>query len=106
MRRILVDYARKSRSAKRGGGRQRISDIELHLDELPSAETECASTLCALDDALETFARLDPRRAQVVELRYFGGLSVKETATVLEASPQAVMRDWKLAKAGPTRELS
>jgi len=97
---------RKSRSSKRGGGRQRLSDIELHLDELPSAETECASTLCALDDALETFARLDPRRAQVVELRYFGGLSVKETATVLEASPQAVMRDWKLAKAGPTRELS
>ena len=105
MRRILVDYARKARSAKRGGGRQRISDIELNLDQLPSAESERASALCALDDALEAFARLDPRRAQVVELRYFGGLSVKETAEVLDVSPQTVMRDWNIAKAWLTREL-
>lgn len=106
MRRILVDYARKSRSTKRGGAQGREYDIALNLDEFPSAEAERASALCALDDALEAFARLDPRRAKVVELRYFGGLSVKETAAILDVSPQTVMRDWKLAKAWLTRELS
>ena len=105
MRRILVDYARKSRSTKRGGAQGAEYDIALNLDEFPSAESERALALCALDDALEAFARFDPRRAQVVELRYFGGLSVKETAAVLNVSQQTVMRDWKLAKAWLTREL-
>ena len=84
MRRILVDYARKSRSTKRGGAQGPEYDIALNLDEFPSAESERASALCALDDALAAFARLDPRRAQVVELRYFGGLSVNETAAILD----------------------
>ena len=106
MRRILVDYARKSASAKRGGARKREYDTDLNLDEFASAATERASALCALDDALEAFARLDPRRAQVVELRFFGGLSVKESAEVLGVSAQTVMRDWKVAKAWLTRELT
>jgi len=106
MRRILVDYARKSGSAKRGGAHGPEYDAVLNLDEFPSADSERASALCALDNALEAFARLDPRRAQVVELRYFGGLSVKETADVLDVSPQTVMRDWKVAKAWLARELS
>ena len=70
------------------------------------ADSAASSSLCALDDALETLSQLDPRRAKVIELRFFGGLSVEETAEVLEVSPQTVMRDWRLARAWLARELS
>lgn len=100
MRRILVDAARARRSAKRGGAAPRV-----HLDEVPGVSTERAGELLALDEVLNSFSRIDPRKAQVIELRFFGGLSVKETAEVLKISPQSVMRDWKLAKAWVLREL-
>ena len=105
MRRILVDAARKRAAAKRGGGTLRIDHSSaVDLDQFPSADSDAAS-LCALDDALESLAQLDPRRAKVIELRFFGGLSVEETAEVLEVSPQTVMRDWRLARAWLAREL-
>ena len=100
MRRILVDAARARTTAKRGGVVPRV-----HLDEVPDVSTERASELLALDEVLTNFARIDPRKAHVIELRFFGGLSVKETAAVLKISPQSVMRDWKLAKAWVLREL-
>ncbi|HEU4686742.1 MAG TPA: sigma-70 family RNA polymerase sigma factor [Vicinamibacterales bacterium] len=107
MRRILVDAARARAAAKRGGGAQRVEhSSSVDLDELPMADSEAASSLCALDDALESLSQLDPRRAKVIELRFFGGLSVEETAEVLEVSPQTVMRDWRLARAWLARELS
>jgi RNA polymerase sigma factor (TIGR02999 family) len=107
MRRILVDSARARLSAKRGGGMVRDEhSTAINFDALPAAETERAAELCALDDALESLAQLDARRAQVVELRFFGGLSVEETAAALRVSPQTVMRDWKVARAWLMRELS
>lgn len=107
MRRILVDAARARAATKRGGGAQRVEHpSSVDLDELPMADSEAASSLCALDDALESLSQLDPRRAKVIELRFFGGLSVEETAEVLEVSPQTVMRDWRLARAWLARELS
>ena len=75
------------------------------LDQIPTADADAASSLCALDDALETLTRIDPRRAKVIELRFFGGLSVEETARCLQVSPQTVMRDWRLARAWLAREL-
>jgi len=105
MRRILVDAARKRAAAKRGGGALRADHSSaIDLDQFPSADSDAAS-LCALDDALESLAQIDPRRAKVIELRFFGGLSVEETAEVLEVSPQTVMRDWRLARAWLAREL-
>jgi RNA polymerase sigma-70 factor, ECF subfamily len=101
MRRILVDAARARGSRKRGGGVVKV-DVE---DACVGAPGRDASTI-ALDDALTALAKFDPRKAQVIELRYFGGLSVEETAEVLKISPQSVMRDWKLAKAWLMRELS
>jgi len=77
----------------------------LDLDAFPATRTDRASELCALDDALDTLASLDARRAQVIELRFFGGLSVEETADLLKVSRQTVMRDWKLARAWLAREL-
>jgi RNA polymerase sigma factor (sigma-70 family) len=72
-----------------------------------SAEaSDAAFSICALNDALESLARMDPRRAKVIELRFFGGLSVDETAEALQVSPQTVMRDWRLARAWLARELS
>ena len=100
MRRILVDAARARTTAKRGGIVPRV-----RLDDVPDVSTERAGELLALDEALNNFAQVDPRKAQVIELRFFGGLSVKETAAVLKISPQSVMRDWKLAKAWVLREL-
>ena len=94
MRRILVDSARKRHRAKRGGGVQQVS-----LDEAMVVSDERAAELVALDDALTGLAAIDPRRSQVVELRYFGGLSVEEAAEVLKVSPITVMRDWSTAKA-------
>jgi RNA polymerase sigma factor (TIGR02999 family) len=106
MRRVLIDAARTRAADKRGGGlirSDRATDVD--LDGMPSAGTTRALELCALDDALDALARMDARRARVIELRFFGGLTVEETADVLEISPQSVMRDWKLARAWLTREL-
>src|SRR5262249_60358250 len=106
MRRILVDAARARSSAKRGGNmRQADQSTMMNLDALPAAGTDRAAEICKLDDALNSLAQLDPRRAQVVELRFFGGLSVEETADALSVSPQTVMRDWKLARAGLGRGM-
>jgi RNA polymerase sigma factor (TIGR02999 family) len=106
MRRILTDAARTRASAKRGGGMARVNhSTAVDFDRLPTPDSDRAAELCALDDALNTLAQLDARRAQVIELRFFGGLSVDETAEVLHVSPQTVMRDWKLARAWLAREL-
>jgi RNA polymerase sigma factor (TIGR02999 family) len=106
MRRILVEAARARASAKRGGGMARVEhSAAFDFDALPATRADRASELCALDDALDTLARLDARRAQVIELRFFGGLSVEETADLLKVSRQTVMRDWKLARAWLAREL-
>jgi len=100
MRRILVDHARSRQYAKRGGDVRRIS-----LDEVAVVSEERAAEVVALDDALNSLAAVDQRKSQVVELRFFGGLSIDETATVLEVSPGTVMRDWTLAKAWLRREM-
>ena len=106
MRRILVDAARARTSAKRGGSWKRADhSTAINLDDLPGVESDHAAEVCALDDALSSLGQLDARRAQVVELRFFGGLSVEETAAVMNVSPQTVMRDWKVARAWLTREL-
>ena len=106
MRRILVDAARARAAAKRGGGAVRVEHSSaVDLDQIPTADSDAAFSLCALDDALESLTRIDPRRAKVIELRFFGGLSVEETADVLQVSPQTVMRDWRLARAWLAREL-
>jgi RNA polymerase sigma factor (TIGR02999 family) len=100
MRRILVDQARARQTAKRGGGRPLIS-----LDEALAVAPEPASDLVAIDDALEALAKVDGRKGRVVELRFFGGLNIQETAEVLKVSPDTVRRDWRLAKAWLMREL-
>jgi RNA polymerase sigma factor (TIGR02999 family) len=82
-----------------------VASSAVDLDGIPAADSDRALTLCALDDALEALARIDPRRAKVIELRFFGGLSVEETAAALQVSPQTVMRDWRLARAWLAREL-
>jgi RNA polymerase sigma factor (TIGR02999 family) len=106
MRRILVDTARARAAAKRGGDAVRVDhSTAIDLDQFPTADSDAAYALCALDDALESLAQIDPRRAKVIELRFFGGLSVEETAEVLKVSPQTVMRDWRLARAWLAREL-
>jgi RNA polymerase sigma-70 factor (ECF subfamily) len=101
IRRILVDYARHRRNAKRGGGAVRVP-----LDEEAVGNPSRGVELLALDDALVLLSQIDPRKGRVVELRYFGGLSVEESAEVLRVSPETVKRDWKLAKAWLLRELS
>jgi RNA polymerase sigma factor (TIGR02999 family) len=101
MRRILVDWARSRQALKRGGDAS-----ALDLDEGLAAAKQPGTDLVGVDDALNTLAALDPRKGQVVELRFFGGLSVKETAEVLKVSPETVQRDWKLAKSWLRRELS
>jgi RNA polymerase sigma factor (TIGR02999 family) len=107
MRRILVDSARARASAKRGGLMKRANhSTAINLDEIPDMRSSRGAELIAIDDALKRLAEFDPRKAQVIELRFFGGLEVEETAAVLKISPQSVMRDWKLAKAWLTRELS
>jgi RNA polymerase sigma factor (TIGR02999 family) len=105
MRRILVDAARARTAVKRGGPARRMEHLSpVEFDQLPDPESDAAS-LCALDEALEQLTRIDPRRAKVVELRFFGGLSVEETARILQLSPQSVMRDWRLARAWLACEL-
>jgi RNA polymerase sigma factor (TIGR02999 family) len=101
MRRILTDQARARRSHKRGGGAPTIS-----LDAVPVVSPQPQPRLLALDGALNALGKVDFRKSQVVELRFFGGLSVEETAEVLHVSPDTVVRDWKLAKAWLMRELS
>jgi RNA polymerase sigma factor (TIGR02999 family) len=101
MRRILVDSARARRNQKRGGGNVRIT---LH-DEL-LATGDRPQDLVALDDALQALEKIDSRRSHVIELRFFGGLTVEETAIVLKVAPDTVMRDSRLAKAWLARELS
>jgi len=101
MRRILVDAARARGSRKRGGGVVRL-DLNESIDALP----ELDSRLVDLDEALESLARFDARKVRVVELRFFGGLSVKETVEVLKISPESVKRDWKFARAWLMHELS
>lgn len=101
MRRILVDRARK-RSAKKRGAKPQLLDLDATLDVYSTRARE----LMALDDALNTLAEVDPRRARIVELRFFGGLSVEETAQVVKVSADTVMRDWKVARAWLLTELS
>jgi RNA polymerase sigma factor (TIGR02999 family) len=100
MRRILVDFARRHRSAKRGGEAEAVS-----LEEALVVSKERGADLVALDEALNALAAIDPRRSRVVELRFFGGLTVEETAEVLKVSAETVAHDWKLARAWLTREL-
>jgi RNA polymerase sigma factor (TIGR02999 family) len=101
MRRILVDAARARGSHKRGGGA-----VKVNVDEAPVLSPERDASLVALDEALEAFSKLAPRQAKVVELRYFGGLSEKETAEALKISARTVSRDWDFARAWLMRELS
>jgi RNA polymerase sigma factor (TIGR02999 family) len=107
MRRILVDAARSRTARKRGGGAVRVDHAtEFDLDQLPDTSPGRDRELVAIDEALDTLERMDPRKARVVELRFFAGLSVEETAAALRISAQSVMRDWRLAKAWLTRELA
>jgi len=101
MRHILVDYARSKQYAKRGGDAPKVS-----LDEALTVSEERAAELVALDDALKELAKVDERKSRVVELRYFGGLNVEETAEVLKVASITVIRDWSMAKAWLHRELS
>jgi RNA polymerase sigma factor (TIGR02999 family) len=101
MRRVLTDFARSRRSIKRGGG-----VVPLEFDEQLFGGRERASGIVALDDALNALALVDNRKSRVVELRFFGGLSIEETADVLNISVETVNRDWKVAKAWLFRELS
>ena len=101
MRRILVDYARSRNYAKRGGGAARIS-----FDDALVVSTERSAEVVNVHEALERLAEFDSRKSQIVELRFFGGLSIDETAEVLSVSAGTVMRDWTLAKAWLRREIS
>lgn len=101
MRRILVDHARARLTEKRGSG-----DAVVVLDEAIDVSDQRADQLVALDEALRTLARLDPQKSRVVELKYFGGLSLEETAAVLEISRATVIREWRMAKAWLYGELS
>jgi RNA polymerase sigma factor (TIGR02999 family) len=100
MRRILVDHARARNYQKRGGGSPRVT-----FDEEMAVTSEPREDLVALDDALEVLAKFDERKSRVIELRFFGGLSVEETAAVLKVSPDTIMRDWRLAKVWLRREM-
>jgi RNA polymerase sigma factor (TIGR02999 family) len=101
MRRILVDHARSRNYQKRGGGATSVT-----LDDTLLASPERGTDLVALDDALQDLARVDRRKSEVVELRFFGGLSVEETAEALKISAETVSRDWRLAKVWLLREVS
>jgi RNA polymerase sigma-70 factor, ECF subfamily len=101
MRRILIDHARRHAYAKRGGGAQQVS-----LDEVANLTSMRGSELLRLDEALKILADMDPRRSQVVELRYFGGLNNEEIAGVLNVSENTVTRDWNMARAWLYQQLS
>ena len=100
MRRILVDFARSQKSLKRGGKTQQVT-----IEEIPVVDKAHDWNLVLLDDALRVLSEVDERKCKVVELRFFGGLSVEETARVLAVSPDTVMRDWRLAKVWLRREM-
>jgi RNA polymerase sigma factor (TIGR02999 family) len=100
MRRILIDGARARRAERRGG-----DELPIALDDAPEIAQKSDPDLIALDDALHELAKVNERQSKVVELRYFGGLSVEEAAEVLKVSPDTVMRDWRFAKAWLKREL-
>lgn len=100
MRRVLVDYARTKRAGKRGGEMVRVS-----LAEAVERADDIGEDVIALNDALETLEKIDERKARIVEFRFFAGLTVEETAAVLDVSPQTVARDWTFAKAWLRREL-
>ena len=101
MRHILVDHARSHAYAKRGGGAQTIS-----LDEAMVVSQERAAEVVALDDALKELADIDPQQSRIVELRFFGGLTIEETAVVLGLSPATIKREWSTAKAWLYHELA
>ena len=101
MRRILVDHARSRNYQKRGGAAQRVS-----LDEAATLSADRAGELIALDEALSELEKIDPRKSRIVEIRYFGGFSIEETAALLDVSTATVSRDWETAKAWLLRELS
>ena len=101
MRRILLDRARRRVASKRGSGLPHVN-----LDEIPDISSRNVRQMIALDDALKVLETMDPRKSRVVELRFFGGLSVEESAAVLKVSPDTVMRDWKLARAWLLTELN
>jgi len=101
MRHILVDFARSRLSAKKGGGRASVT-----LEEASIISSTKRPDLIAVDEALSRLGEMDPRKERVVELRFFGGFSVQETAEVLNVSPETVMRDWKASKAWLLKEIS
>jgi len=101
MRRIMVDHAREHRSLKRGGGA-----LKVPLDDAALVTETRSKELLALDEALEKLAALDPRKGQIVELRYFGGLTVEETAAFLKLSDRTVKREWRMAKVWLYRTLT
>ena len=101
MRHILIDHARRTKYDKRGGGVQ-----HLPLNDVAMANQERAAELVALDDALIGLAKMDPRKSQIVELRFFGGLTVEETAEALDLAPITVMREWRAAKAWLHRQVT
>jgi RNA polymerase sigma-70 factor, ECF subfamily len=101
MRRILVDYARSRRYSKRGGEWRQVP-----LNEAVAVFRDHRTDIVALDDALQALAGIDPRKNRVVEMRFFGGLSIKETAEVLNVSQETVLRDWRLAKVWLLRQLT
>lgn len=98
MRRVLVDFARARQSQKRGG-------MKVSLDEAHGGSTERGQDLVALDEALTTLSSIDERKARVIEMRFFGGLTVEESAAVLDVSRETVLRDWRLARAWLMQEL-
>jgi RNA polymerase sigma factor (TIGR02999 family) len=100
MRRILVDHARARYAQKRGGPATRVP-----FDEALAVTNEPRHDFVALDDALDALAKFDERKSRVIELRFFGGLTVEETASVVEVSPETVIRDWQLAKTWLRREM-
>jgi RNA polymerase sigma factor (TIGR02999 family) len=101
MRQILVDYARTQNRARRGGAAQQVP-----LDEAVIVSSGRATELLLLDDALHSLAKFDARKSRIAEMRYFGGLSVEETATVLQVAPVTVMREWRVTKAWLLQEMS
>jgi RNA polymerase sigma factor (TIGR02999 family) len=100
IRRLVVDHSRRRRYAKRGG-----DAIQITIDQSETPGDRPGVDVLALDQALSELAKIDPRKSQVVEMRYFGGLSVEESAEVLRVSPETVKRDWKFAKSWLFREL-
>jgi RNA polymerase sigma factor (TIGR02999 family) len=101
MRRILVDYARSHKAQKRGGDRQKLT-----LEDVGTASTDDHAQIVAVDAALQRLQSLDPRQSQIVELRFFGGLTISEAAEVMNLSPATIKREWTLARAWLHREVT